>query len=256
MKTGFPETGAFGEASDAQSSTLAGEVFARLKADIISSRLPPGTKLRLHDLRQAYGAGFSPLREALSRLSENRLVTAVGHRGFRVPEASAQDIMDVAMVRRQMEGFALRLAIRYGDDLWETRAIDAGEKFAMLQRSGKDFPEEVWESRHREFHNALIAACQSPCLLHQLGALCDQFDRYRRLSAKSRLPNAPRWLSHKEILQATLARDADKAVKLLEDHITEAARLIAVGLLARADAADKPVGKRKAAATARRRSGH
>lgn len=256
MKTGSPEAGSFGEASDAQSPTLAGEVFARLKADIISSRLPPGTKLRLHDLRQAYGAGFSPLREALSRLSENRLVTAVGHRGFRVPEASAQDIMDVAMVRRQMEGFALRLAIRYGDDLWETRAIDAGEKFAMLQRSGKDFPEDVWESRHREFHNALIAACQSPCLLHQLGALCDQFDRYRRLSAKSRLPNAPRWLSHKEILQATLARDADKAVKLLEDHITEAARLIAVGLLARADDADKPVRRRKAAATPRRRSRH
>jgi DNA-binding GntR family transcriptional regulator len=153
--------------------------------------------------------------------------------------------MDVALVRKQMEGFALRLAIRYGDDLWEARTIDAGEKFAMLQRSGKNFPEQVWESRHREFHYALIAACQSPCLLHLFGVLSDQFDRYRRLSAKSRLPNAPRWLVHKEILQAALARNADKAVKLLEDHITEAARLIAVGLLARADEESAAVGKRK-----------
>jgi DNA-binding GntR family transcriptional regulator len=251
MKTGLPETGSGLYAPDAQSSTLAGEVFARLKADIISSRLAPGTKLRLEELRQAYGVGFSPLREALSRLTENRLVIAVGHRGFRVPEASAEDIMDVALVRKQMEGFALRLAIRYGDDLWEARATDAGEKFAMLQSSGKNFPEHVWESRHREFHYALIAACQSPCLLHLFGVLSDQFDRYRRLSAKSRLPNAPRWLIHKEILAATLARNADKAVKLLEDHIAEAARFIVVGLLAQAD--DRSAAALKSKVQARRR---
>jgi DNA-binding GntR family transcriptional regulator len=245
MKTGLPESGSGRYAPGAESPTLAGEVFARLKADIISSRLPPGTKLRLEELRQTYGVGFSPLREALSRLAESRLVILVGHRGFRVPEASPEDIMDVALVRKQMEGFALRLAIRYGDDLWEARTLDAGEKFAALQRSGKNFPEQVWENRHREFHYALIAACQSPSLLHLFGVLSDQFDRYRRLSAKSRLPNAPRWLVHKEILQAALARDADKAVKLLEDHITEAARLIVVGLLARADEPSAPVGKRK-----------
>lgn len=242
MKT---ENGSDLYASDAQPLTLAGEVFARLKADIISSRLAPGTKLRLEELRQTYGVGFSPLREALSRLTENRLVVAVGHRGFRVPEVSAEDLTDVAMVRKQIEGFALRLAIRYGDDLWEARAIDAGEKFAMLQRSGKSFPENVWESRHRDFHYALIAACQSPCLLHLFGVLSDQFDRYRRLSAKSRLPNAPRWLIHKEILQAALARNADKAAKLLEDHISEAARLMVVGLLARAGDASAQAGKRR-----------
>ena len=236
--------------SGTQLLTLGGEVFARLKADIITSRLPPGTKLRLEELRRTYGVGFSPLREALSRLAENRLVVAVGHRGFRVPEASPQDIIDVAMVRKQMEGFALRQAIRYGDDLWEAQAADAGEKLAELQRSGKNFSESVWESRHRAFHLALIAACQSPCLLHLFEVLSDQFDRYRRLSAKSRLPNAPRWLIHKEILDAALARDADKAVRLLENHITEAARLIVVGLLARDDAA--PARKRKVGAQRRR----
>jgi GntR family carbon starvation induced transcriptional regulator len=215
-----------------QSPTLAGEVFARLRADIVSSRLAPGAKLRLEDLRKTYGVGFSPLREALSRLAENRLVVAIGQRGFRVPEVSAEEIVDVAMVRKEVEGFALRLAIRHGDDLWEARLTAASEKFALLQRSGKNAGEDVWESRHRDFHAALIAACHSPCLLHLHGLLTDQFDRYRRLSAKSRLPNAPRWLSHKGIMQAAIARNADKAVKLLEDHIAEAARLIVTGLLA------------------------
>ena len=216
---------------DEQSPTLANDVFARLRADIITSRLAPGAKLRLNDLREAYGVGFSPLREALSRLTESRLVTAIGQRGFRVREASAEDIMDISMVRKEVEGFALRLAIRNANDLWEAQLITAGEELAALQGTGKKVSEDVWEARHREFHRALVSACKSPCLLHLHELLCDQFDRYRRLSAKSRLPNAPRWLIHKEIMDAALARKADKAVKLLEAHITEAARFIVMGLL-------------------------
>lgn len=250
MKTEFRETELLHSAE--QSSTLAAEVFARLRADIVSSRLPPGAKLRLEDLRKTYGVGFSPLREALSRLAENRLVVAIGQRGFRVPEVSAEEIVDVAMVRKEVEGFALRLAIRYGDDLWEARLTAASEKFALLQRSGKNVAEDVWESRHRDFHAALIAACQSPCLLHLHGLLTDQFDRYRRLSAKSRLPNAPRWLIHKGIMQAAIARNADKAVKLLEDHITEATRLIVAGLVAWGEQRNAPVPKRKIASAQRR----
>lgn len=228
-----------------ESPTLAGEVFARLRADIVSSRLPPGAKLRLEELRRTYGVGFSPLREALSRLAENRLVVAIGQRGFSVPDVSATEIMDIAMVRKEVEGYALRLAIRHGDDLWEARLVAAGERFAMLQQSKKTIAEDIWESRHRDFHSALIAACKSPWLLHLHRVLTDQFDRYRRLSAKSRLPNAPGWLSHKGIMQATIARNADKAVKLLDEHIAEATRLIVAGFLA-ADRREKvPVRKRK-----------
>jgi GntR family transcriptional regulator, carbon starvation induced regulator len=62
------------------------------------------------------------------------------------------------------------------------------------------------------------------------GLLSDQFDRYRRLSAKSRLPNSPRSLIHQRILDAVLNRNADLAVKLLCDHIDEATRLIVAGL--------------------------
>ena len=235
-----------------QSPTLAGEVFARLRADIVSSRLPPGAKLRLEDLRRTYGVGFSPLREALSRLAENRLVIAIGQRGFRVPEVSAKEILDIAMVRKEVEGFGLRLAIRHGDALWEARLLAAGEKFALLQRSKKAVAEDVWESRHRDFHFALIAACQSPWLLHLHGVLTDQFDRYRRLSAKSRLPSAPRWLSHKGIMQAAVARNADKAVKLLDEHIAVATRLIVAGFLASDELRNVRPRKRKAAPVQRR----
>jgi GntR family carbon starvation induced transcriptional regulator len=173
---------------------------------------------------------LSPLREALSRLAENRLVVATGQRGFRVPSVSAHDIIDIAMVRKEFEGLALRLSISNGDDAWEASVVAARHKVALLEKAGKNVAEDVWESRHREFHRTLVSACQSECLLHLHGLLSDQFDRYRRLSAKSRLPTAPRSLVHQRILDAVLNRDADQAVKLLTDHIDEATRLIVAGL--------------------------
>lgn len=213
-----------------QSRTLANEVFEKLRADILSTSLPPGMKLRFDDLREAYGVGLSPLREALSRLAENRLVVATGQRGFRVPSVSVKDILDIAMVRKEVEGLALRLSIKNGDDAWEARVVAARHKVALLEKAGKNVAESVWESRHREFHLTLVSACNSECLLHLHGLLTDQFDRYRRLSAQSRLPNAPRSLIHQRILDAALGRNADLAVKLLADHIDEAAKLIVNGL--------------------------
>jgi GntR family carbon starvation induced transcriptional regulator len=215
-----------------QSRTLANDVFEKLRADILSTTLPPGMKLRFDDLREAYGVGLSPLREALSRLAENRLVVATGQRGFRVPLVSVHDILDIAMARKQVEGLALRLSINYGDDAWEARVVAARHKVTLLEKAGKNVAEDVWESRHREFHLTLVSACQSDCLLHLHGLLSDQFDRYRRLSAQSRLPNAPRSLIHQRILDAAFSRNADLAVKLLTDHIDEATKLIVNGLSA------------------------
>jgi DNA-binding GntR family transcriptional regulator len=215
-----------------QSRTLANEVFEKLRADILSNSLPPGMKLRFDDLREAYKVGLSPLREALSRLAENRLVVATGQRGFRVPSVSARDILDIAMVRKQVEGLALRLSIQNGDDAWEARVVAARHKVTLLEKAGKNVAEDIWESRHREFHYTLVSACQSECLLHLHGLLCDQFDRYRRLSAQSRLPNSPRSLIHQQILEAALKRNADLAVRLLGEHIDKAAQLIVAGLSA------------------------
>lgn len=215
-----------------QSRTLANDVFEKLRADILSTSLPPGMKLRFDDLREAYGVGLSPLREALSRLAENRLVVATGQRGFRVPLVSVHDILDIAMVRKEVEGLALRLSIKNGDDAWEARVVAARHKVTLLEKAGKNVAEDVWESRHREFHLTLVSACQSDSLLHLHGLLSDQFDRYRRVSAQSRLPNAPRSLIHQRILDAALGRNADLAVKLLTDHIDEATKLIVNGLSA------------------------
>lgn len=218
------------ERSTGRARTLASKVFEDLRADILSGRLPPGMKLRFDDLRESYGVGLSPLREALSRLAENRLVESIGQRGFRVPSASVADIQDIAMVRKEIEGLALRRSIEMGDDSWEANVVASRHRLSVLSREDRQVTEDDWEDRHREFHYALVSACQSNGLLHLHKLLSDQFDRYRRQSAKSRLPNSPRPLVHQKLHDAALARDPDLAVKLLHDHVDEATALIVSGL--------------------------
>ena len=60
----------------------------------------------------------------------------------------------------------------------------------------------------------LLFKTLTPVLLHLHGILNDQFDRYRRLSAKGMSTGGPRALMHKQILETALARDADKAGQL------------------------------------------
>lgn len=216
----------FYDTADRPARTLAIEVFEKLRADILSSQLPPGKKLRFEELRKAYGVGLSPLREALSRLAENRLVVATGQRGFRVPSVSVQDFMDIAMVRKEIEDFALRLSIKNGDDAWEARVVAAHYKMNLLAKTGKEHGEDVWERRHREFHYTLVSCCNSPCLLHLHGLLNDLFDRYRRRALPNHLWSAARTLMHQRIVDAALARDADAAANLLADHIDQATKLV------------------------------
>ena len=225
--------------------TFAAAAFSRIRADILSSKLLPGTRLRFEPLKKAYGVGLSPLREALSRLVVSGLVTAEGQRGFRVAPASIEDIQDISNVRSNVECLAFRQSIERGDDQWQADVVAAHYRLNLLAERNAIEPvdEEVWEARHREFHLALLQACGSRWLLHMVSLLADQFDRYRRLSVESSLSGKPVSLEHQRIVDAALKRDGDLAVRLLKDHIAHATRLI----IENWDAVTKPKQRGKAA---------
>ena len=213
-----------------ETTTLGKEVFEKLRADILRSHLKPDTKLRFQDLRDMYGVGLSPLREALSRLAENRLVIATGQRGFRVTAVSLHDILDISLVRKEIESLALRLTSRHGDDAWEARVVAAHHRMVLAEKAGRRVNDEVWEKRHREFHHELVSCCCSPCLLHIHQLLSDQFDRYRRLSMEKETADPPRGLIHQEIVDAMLSRKADLAISLMMAHIDNATKSISAAL--------------------------
>jgi len=106
-----------------ETPTLAVQAFSRLHADILSAKLRPGEKMHVERLRETYGLGATPLREALSKLTSLDLVTAEGQRGFRVAPVSTANLLDITKTRAWVEGIALRAAISGGDRRWRGKSL-------------------------------------------------------------------------------------------------------------------------------------
>ena len=208
MKTSV--TPAFG------AETLASSVYKKLRREIINSRFPRGQKLRTQQLCERYGTGLSPIREALNRLSSDGLVDQNDQRGFSLSPLSEEHLNELTRTRCWLNELALRESMARGDSTWEENVVLAYHRMSRLPRhlpNNGDNP--GWEDAHRTFHSSLIAACGSRWLSRFCEQLFDAADCYRHLS---RITSARRKLrkdEHQEIMDAVLARDADKAVKLL-----------------------------------------
>lgn len=201
--------------------TLAEKAYDALRHDIIRGAFAPGSPLRLADLSERYGMGFSPLREALNRLQAERLVTAESLRGFRVAPLSLEELHDASALRIQIETEALRSAIQLGDDTWAAGIVSA--LYALSLQAGRNGPEaDIWalEARHHAFHRALLIACNSPWTMEFFERLYAATERYRIpvLLAATRPAGRDVQAEHKTLAEATLDRDADKAVELLRRH--------------------------------------
>lgn len=202
--------------------TLVEFAYEAIRGDILNGTLAPGQKLRVEALKDGYGVGSSTLREALSLLIADALVTSEGQRGFRVAPISVEDIRDIGEIRKMMESKALRDSIGLGDDDWEANLVAAYHRLSRIEERIDEDRRGLsgeWEDRNAAFHEALIAACPSRWLRHFRAILYHQSERYRRITLiDSTIPRDVHQ-EHEAIMKATLARDADLACKLIEDHI-------------------------------------
>lgn len=207
----------------AASETRAGDVLQKMREDIIRCNLKPGEKLKFEDLRTRYEVSFSTLREALSRLAAESLVTTEGQRGFVVAPVSVSDLIDLTNVRILLEKEALLLSIQNGDDKWEADIIGTLHRMERLQkRIGKEYYlSNEWKEIHDEFHFALISACKSPNLIEIRQKLYERAHRYRHMSSKYRTKWRKKDVEHKKIVDAVLNRDSVKSSELIEIHLRE-----------------------------------
>jgi DNA-binding GntR family transcriptional regulator len=210
-----------------KASTLIGKTHAQLKNNIITGFHRPGEKLRVEHLKRDYGVSGGTLREALTMLIADRLVIGEGQRGFRVKPVSVKDLIDLNRIRIVLEKEAIRQSIAHGDDEWEGRVVSS---FHLLIRSGKGLfgnfgdPDlfDEWGGRHHAFHVALFSAAPSEWSRYFLTIAYQQFERYRQMfHVMAQGIARPRDVEaeHIEILEAVLARNADAASTLLEQHL-------------------------------------
>ena len=209
--------------------TLAEKAYVSLRKDIVEGCFAPESPLRLADLSERYGMGFSPLREALNRLQAERLVTAESLRGFRVSARSLAEFEDALHARLLVETEALRLSIAKGNDAWEATVV--ATLYALRQQTKRQGDLDELKTRHHAFHRALLAACGSDWLLDFFERLYAATERYRIPALLAAGPQKRDIdAEHGAIADAVLARDTELAEQLLRDHYLRAATTIRTGM--------------------------
>lgn len=207
---------------------IASDLRDRMREDILSGRLVPGERLKFETLRDTYGASMGSLRETLTQLAGEGLVVAETNRGFCVAPVSVSDLLDITELRVDLECKALISAMQDGGDEWEARIIAAFHLMQKLEpslRKGAGHEPDLWTARHREFHEALVSACNSAWVLRFRQTLFDQARRYRSLSMKhSSTPG--RMEQHQALMEAVLSRNTEKACAIAESHIRDTAKNI------------------------------
>lgn len=224
-----------------ESGSLTAEAYSRIRAEILACRLPPGQKLVIADMCQQFGFSLGAVREALSRLTSEGLVEAEPRKGFRVAPITEAELQDITRVRGTIESLCLESAIRNGDVKWEAAIVATLFELSRLDLQDPADParvSEIWADAHRRFHEALVAACDSPWLLRLRETLFVQSERYRRVSVP--LDRAGRDLhgEHREIADAAIARDTDRACAALRDHLQKTTRILIASEVVKAHEAE------------------
>ncbi|MBV9522043.1 MAG: FCD domain-containing protein [Alphaproteobacteria bacterium] len=196
-------------------------VREKVRSEILSGALEPNSRLRIRWLSERYSVGASPIREALSRLAPEGLITIEENRGFKVAPLSLAELIEVTQMRQILEVEAFRRAIRLGDDAWEAQIVASFHQLKKLLLNPLPDPRMSrlqWEVRHRNFHIALVAACGNRQLLQAADRLYEHLGRYRSILQVNDLPPDRLIALHGELIDVALARDGERGCAMLADH--------------------------------------
>jgi DNA-binding GntR family transcriptional regulator len=198
---------------------LSDEVAARLRADIMTGTLRPGTFIRLDETAAALGVSITPVREALRTLRGEGMVQLEPHRGHVVVPLTRGDIEDIFWLQATIaKELAATAAERITDlEIEELERLNDGLAAAI----GRGDPEEVVGAEfafHRTLNRATGRIKLAWFLLHVARYLPGQ------IYASDAAWGAAAVATHRELIEALRRRDVDTVVRLTSGEFTDAAQ--------------------------------
>ena len=201
-----------------KTTSLADRVFERLENDIIQGVYPRGEILTELKLVEELGVSRTPIREALRRLEQERLIESAG-KGSKVLGITETDLLDIMTIRERVEGVAAYYATRNltPEGLKELTDIVDLQDF-YFSREDAEHLRQVDD----RFHDAICRLSRRAVLIDTLVPLHRKTRRYRKRSLEdwSRTTNTKK--EHYAIYQAIASGDARLAEELTARHISNA----------------------------------
>jgi DNA-binding GntR family transcriptional regulator len=201
--------------------------YATLKASILEGHFPFGSRLKEEELSLELGVSRTPIREALRQLQADGLVRSAPNRGAYVAGWSEQDLIEIYELRAMLEGHAARRA---------TGRITL-ETGALLERlcekmEGLDLTDHSEAAARRltewnaQFHQGIVDASANRRLKRLLTQVVEFPLVYRTFYWYTDEQLLRSFRSHRELLAACRAGDADWAEAIMRSHIYSAKDLL------------------------------
>jgi DNA-binding GntR family transcriptional regulator len=204
--------------------SLSAAVVERLREKIINGELREGEQLRQDAIAAEFQISRIPIREALSHLAAEGLITIVPNRGAVVSALSPQEIAELFEARAVLECYMIRQAITHFE---KSDFQYAEEVLKQFENSLEDDSEiRNWGSWNWKFHSALYAPANRPVIMGVLKGLNNNCDRYTRLHLVFTRAQHRAGESHRELLKACRTGDPEIAAAELWKHITDAGKYL------------------------------
>lgn len=216
--------------------TLNHSIYETLRQMIADGTLVTGSRIDERAISEQLGVSRTPLREAIAKLAKEGLVEQRPYRGNFVRAFSRKQVDDLYETRMVLEGLAARRAVANLTDeaLAELTAIldDIQEALSRLDM-------EAFSAADQRFHATIAHLSGNETVIESLERLRAQVQLVRM--AANRDPGLVERTARErpEILAALRDRDADRAGRLMEEHI-DGVRQTVLRQLELEDAGSKP----------------
>jgi DNA-binding GntR family transcriptional regulator len=194
-------------------------VTKAIRQRILSGELAPGEPLRQEALADELGVSRVPIREAITRLTSEGLLTKEPHKGAYVAELSIEEVQETFEIRLRLEPWLFSQAIPHITDAELVKA-------ERLVSEMDDAESGNWGHLNWRLHETLYLPARRDITLQMLRVLHDRSDRYFRFQVVQVPIRAQSHDEHMNLIEACRKRDAKLGAKLLEQHVKIAAEQI------------------------------
>ena len=190
-----------------KSVSLADQVFEKLEDDIITGVYARGEILTELKLVEQLGVSRTPIREALRRLEQERLIMDSG-KGSVVLGITLDDLIDIMNIRLRVEGLATYYATK--------NLTEEGKKELMQINELQEFYFQKKDIDHLRqmddrFHDCIYRLSGRTVLTDTLRPLHKKVQRFRKISIQDSARTEASIMEHKAIFEAIMSGDAEQA---------------------------------------------
>lgn len=198
--------------------------YEELRRRILENEMPAGTQYLEQTLADELGMSRTPVREALIRLSDERLVEVKPRHGARVLPVSASDMGEIYELLTSLEAIAARRVAERGLSNAQLKRFD--DALAGMDQALERNDLNAWSSHDRDFHNAIVELSGNKRLAQVVAMFRDQAHRARMQTLTLRPKPVQSNRDHAALVTAIRNRDGAAAFEIHRRHRMEAGRML------------------------------